>query len=116
MTTKPLLDPWLVHQGRYVNVDFMIQSGQREYLIRVGEGAIERIHTDALVMPCWTFRLKATSDAWSQFYADAPIPGYHDLMAMIKFRMLRVEGDQHIFMSNLLYFKELMQALKGVVQ
>ena len=39
----------------------------------------------------------------------------HDLMAMVKRRHLQLEGDVYPFMSNLLYFKGVMAALRGVV-
>lgn len=112
----PTTDAWLAHRGRFVNVDFMVQCGERETLIRIHEGRIENVRTGPLVMPRWTFRLSASSDAWRMYFAPQPTPGYHDLMAMIKFRTLRLEGDQHIFMSNLLYFKDLIQTLGGTVQ
>ena len=37
-----------------------------------------------------------------------PPPGFHDLIAMLKMRALRIEGDQHPFMANLRYFKDLL--------
>ena len=37
-----------------------------------------------------------------------PPPGFHDLIAMLKVRALRIEGDQHPFMANLRYFKDLL--------
>ena len=33
-------------------------------------------------------------------------------MALVKRRALRVEGDLHPFMANLLYFKDVMAALR----
>lgn len=112
----PQLDEWLVHRGRFVNVDFMLQSGEKETLIRLHQGAIESIQTGPFVMPRWTFRLVADAASWQKYYASEPTPGFHDLMAMIKFKHLRLEGDQHIFMSNLLYFKDLIKMLGEVVR
>ena len=65
------------------------------------------------VMPRWSFALVAGEDAWQRFWAPAAQPRFHDLMAMVKFKTLRVEGDPSIFMSNLLYFKELVKRLGG---
>mgnify|MGYP003601183515 FL=1 len=112
----PPLNDWLVYRGRFVNVIFLLQSGEQEYLIRIHEGAIESIQSGPFVMPRWTFRLSADAVAWQKHFDSTPTPGYHDLMAMIKFKHLRLEGDQHMFMSNLLYFKELVQSLAEVVQ
>jgi len=110
------LDEWLVYRGRFLNVTFMVQSGEREWLVRIHDGDIQEIRQGPFVMPRWSFRLVANEDAWKKYYADVPTPGYHDLMAMIKFKYLRIEGDQHPFMSHLLYFKELMKSLKEVLQ
>ena len=59
-------------------------------------------------MPRWTFALRASEEAWATFWTAVPPPGFHDLIAMIKVRALRVEGDQHPFMANLRYFKDLL--------
>ena len=62
-------------------------------------------------MARWTFALVSDPQSWSYFWADIPRPRYHDLMAMVKFKSLRIEGDQAIFMANLLYFKELIHRI-----
>ena len=46
--------------------------------------------------------------AWSTFWTAVPPPGFHDLIAMLKVRALRIEGDQHPFMANLRYFMDLL--------
>ncbi|QNP48891.1 hypothetical protein [Diaphorobacter aerolatus] len=117
MSNSPLsMDDWLVYRGRFVNVTFLLQSGDKEWLIRIHDGAIESMQTGPFVMPRWTFRLSADAKSWEKYYAPTPTPGFHDLMAMIKFKQLKLEGDQHTFMSNLLYFKDLIKSLGGVVQ
>jgi hypothetical protein len=99
--------------AEFVHVTFLLQSGEKEWLVRIHEGRIESIQSGPFVMPRWTFRLAADAQAWSRYYASTPTPGFHDLMAMIKFKHLRLEGDQHPFMSNLLYFKDLVKSLGG---
>lgn len=116
MKNTVLLDDWLVHRGRFVSVVFLLQSGEQEWLIKIHEGAIASLEAGPFVMPRWTFRLAASTQSWKKYYATTPTPGYHDLMAMCKFKHLRIEGDQHSFMCNLLYFKDLIKALSGVVQ
>ena len=56
--------------------------------------------------------LRASADAWNEFWEPQPKPGFHDLMAMVKSRTLRIEGDQHPFMANLLYFKDVLASLR----
>lgn len=105
------LNEWLVFRGRYVNVTFMLKKGSREYLVTIRDGGIVDINPGPHVMPRWTFSLTAEDDTWNRFWASELQPRYHDLMAMVKFKTLRIEGDQTIFMSNLLYFKELVSNL-----
>lgn len=104
---------WLAHRGRFVNVTFMLKKGEAEYLITVRDGRVAEIKPGPHVMPRWTFALVAGDEAWEKFWSPTPQPRFHDLMAMVKFRTLKVEGDQAIFMSNLLYFKELVSQLGG---
>ena len=41
-----------------------------------------------------------------------PPPGSNDLMALIKRRVLKAEGNLHVFMANLRYFKESLEKLR----
>lgn len=102
---------WLAYRGRYVNVTFMLKKGETEYLITIRDGQVTQIKPGPHVMPRWTFALVAGDAAWQRFWAPAPQPRFHDLMAMVKFKTLKVEGDQAVFMSNLLYFKDLIRQL-----
>ena len=107
----PAIDPWLQHRGRHVNVVFMLQSGDEERLVELRDGRIHALARGPFVMPRWTFRLRADAQAWRLFYSSEPTPGFHDLLALVKFRRLVLEGDLHVLMCNLLYFKELVKAL-----
>ncbi len=103
---------WLVQRGRNVNTDFMIEAAPSAWLVRIREGRIESVKSGPFVMPCWTFALRATAETWNTFWQPDPPPGFHDLMAMLKFRALRIEGDQYPFMCNLLYFKDVMASVR----
>jgi hypothetical protein len=107
-------DAWLVHRGRYLDTTFLLEVGTEQYLIRVHHGRIETIQKGPLVMPRWAFALRAPADAWATFWRSVPPPGYNDLIGMVKMRALRIEGDQHPFMANLRYFKDLLALLREV--
>ncbi len=102
----------LVRRGRYVDTAFLIEVGDDAWLVNIAGGRVESVTPVARVMPSWTFALRAPREAWEQFWQAVPPPGYHDLMAMVKYRTLRIEGDLHPFMSNLLYFKDVMASLR----
>jgi hypothetical protein len=110
---------WLVHRGRYLDVVFLIEVGPTQYLVRIHKGRIEAVDKGPLVMPRWTFALRGSQEAWATFWKAVPPPGFHDLIAMLKVRALSIEGDQHPFMANLRYFKDLLalpRASTGVAQ
>ena len=101
-------DAWLVHRGRFLDTQFLLGVGDIDYLVRIHRGRVEAVDKGPFVMPRWTFALRASREAWATFWQPIPPPGFHDLMAMIKTRALTLEGDQHPFFANLLYFKELL--------
>jgi len=102
----------LVWRGRYVDTAFLIEAGDDAWLVKITCGRVVSVTPVGRVMPSWTFALRASREAWEQFWQADPPPGYHDLMAMVKYRTLRLEGDLHPFMSNLLYFKDVMASLR----
>lgn len=108
-------DAWLVHRGRFVDTRCLIEVGEQPWLMVIHAGRIEHLSPGPFVMPRWTFALRASAQTWANFWAPCPKPGFHDLMAMIKFRTMRLEGDQHPFMANLLYFKAVMVAPRGAM-
>jgi hypothetical protein len=64
------------------------------------------------VTPSSSFALRAAEAEWEKFWSNRPPPGWHDLMTLIKRRVLKAEGDLQIFMANLRYFKEALAKLR----
>lgn len=103
-------NPQLVQRGRYVDTVMLVDAGDSQHLLDIRRGRIEALGHGPFVMPRWDFALRAPLAEWLAFWEPLPAPGHHDLFALIKRRVLRVEGDLHPFMSNLFYFKALMAA------
>ncbi len=103
----------LVRRGRYVDTTFLVDVGDVSWLVKISAGRIASVTRGPLVMPAWTFALRASRETWEQFWLALPPPGFHDLMALVKRRALRVEGNLHPFMSNLLYFKDVMASVRS---
>jgi hypothetical protein len=101
-------DAELLRRGRFLNVRFLLQVGDSDYLVCIHRGRIEAMRPGPHVQPRWSFALRAPQAAWEAFWQAVPPPGAHDLMAMLKMGALRLEGDPHAFMANLRYFKELL--------
>lgn len=106
-------DPWLVHRGRFLNTSFLLEVGSQAWLVQVKEGRIAEVRKGPLVMPRWSFALRAAAGSWAEFWQPQPRAGFHDLMAMVKFRTLKVEGDQYPFVCNLQYIKDVLATLRG---
>ena len=105
-------DARLVWKGRFVDTSFLVEVGDAPYLIKISEGRVASVTRGPFVMPSWTFAMRASKETWDQFWLPLPPPGSNDLFAMIKRRVLKIEGDLHPFMANLLYFKAVMAALR----
>jgi len=105
-------DAALVRRGRYLTTTFLLEIGQRAWLVSIFEGRIASVTPGPFVMPSWSFALRAPEQEWQKFWSPRPPPGSNDLMALIKRRVLTAEGDLHVFMANLRYFKEALAKLR----
>jgi hypothetical protein len=115
LNTLRKADDRLAAQGRLVRAKVLVEAGDQAAVVTIVDGAVTGIaNANELVMPAWTFALRASEAEWTQFWEPAPRPGHHDLFALLRRKELRIEGDIYPFMSNLLYFKALL-ALPKVV-
>jgi hypothetical protein len=103
-------DANLVRRGRHVNTTFLIAIDDAYHLIRIAEGRIVSITPGPFITPNYSFALRAACDSWEKLWSPEPLPGFTDIFALVKKKLLRIEGDLHPFMSNLLYFKGLLAA------
>jgi hypothetical protein len=106
-------DIGLVRRGRYLTTTFLLEVGPTAWLISVFEGRIVSITRGPFVMPSSAFALRAPEEEWAKFWSQRPPPGSNDLMALIKRRVLKAEGNLQIFMANLRYFKEALAKLRS---
>jgi hypothetical protein len=105
-------DTALTRRGRFLTTTFLIEVGSVQWLVSIVEGKIASVTQGPFVMPSWSFALRASQDEWQKFWSADPRPGSNDLMALIKRRVLKAEGDVHVFMGNLRYFKESLEKLR----
>ncbi len=108
-------DANLVRRGRFVDTTFMLAIDDTNYLIKVVEGRIASVTSGPFITPNYSFALRAGRDTWSKFWQPLPAPGFNDVFALVKKRLLRIEGDLHPFMANLIYFKGVLAAPRGSV-
>jgi pimeloyl-ACP methyl ester carboxylesterase len=103
-------DANLIRRGRYVDTTFLLELGEAGYLVRVRDGRVLSITPGPFITPNYSFALRAPREAWEKFWQPVPQPGFNDIFALFKQGLLRIEGDLHPFMANLIYFKELLAA------
>jgi hypothetical protein len=101
-------DAWLVKRGRLLNVTFAIGVDDTDYLIRVIDGRIAEIEKGPHVMRSWTFAVRASAQTWETFWQAVPPPGFHDIFALLRKRLVAFEGDLQPMMAHLLYIKLLL--------
>jgi hypothetical protein len=101
-------DADLVRRGRYLTATFLVEAGDAQFLVRVVEGRIGAVEAGPFLMRSWTFALRASDEAWRRFWEPVPAPGYHDLFAMKKAGVARIEGDLVPLMANLRYVKDVI--------
>ena len=105
-------DEALVRRGRYLTTTFLLEVGQTAWLIQIFEGRIVSVTRGPFVMPSSAFALRAPEEEWQKFWSLRPPPGSNDLLALIKRRVLKAEGNLQVFMSHLRYFKEALAKLR----
>jgi hypothetical protein len=103
-------DAKLIRRGRFVDTTFMIAVDDDYTLIGVQEGRISSVTLGPFITPDYSFCLRAPRDVWEKFWQPLPPLGFTDVFALVKQKLLKVEGDLHPFMSNLLYFKDVIAA------
>lgn len=102
-------DASLVRRGRHVTGTLRIDVGDDTHYFDIVAGRIEQARTGPLVMPTTRLVLRASRAEWEAFWEPRPRPGHGDLMALLRRRVLQVEGDLYLFMANLRYFKDVLE-------
>jgi hypothetical protein len=103
-------DAHLVRRGRFLSTTFMMEIGEKKYLVKIIEGHVVSVTQGPFVTPNFSFALRAPRDEWDMFWEKVPKPGHNDIFALFKRGKLTIEGDLHPFMANLLYIKDVLAA------
>ena len=104
----------LASMAQYLNTCFMISTIEHEYLVNIEKGFVKNVEEGPFVMPSYVFKLTASKNEWLKFLQHTPQPGSHDIIAMLRRKVLKFDGDLHPLMSHLLYFKLLLASLRPV--
>ena len=101
--------PDLVRMGRYCDVEFLIEAGERACQIRVQAGRVTGLHPGRFRMRAWRFAIRAGEEAWREFWSPVPKPGFNDIFAMTSRGLATIEGDVEPLLQNLRYLKALVE-------
>jgi hypothetical protein len=105
-------NPSLLRRGKTCTARLFVEIGEESYIVDIREGRIEAVTKGPFKTPSWTFALRASREAWNEFFEPVPKPGYQDILGLAKRKLMRIEGNLHPFMAHLLYFKEALASLR----
>ena len=99
-------DANLVRRGKSVNTTFLIAIDNTDHLVSVRDGRITGIKTRPVHHAELCVRAARLARSHGRSCGrPKPVPGFTDIFALVKKKLLRIEGDLHPFMTHLLYFK-----------
>jgi hypothetical protein len=102
-------DLFLQRKGRFVDCVLMVEAGETRWRLTIRGGKIEAVETGRFIMARHDLLMRASADTWAAFWQPRPAPGYNDLFALLKKRLLTIEGNVQPFMANLFYFKGVLE-------
>lgn len=101
-------DTDLLRRGRWVTVECRIDIGSEPFFLSVRDGALAGFDRGPRLMRSTTFTVRATEEAWTNYWQPIPAPGWHDLFALTKRGATSMDGDLRPLLQNLQYFKDLV--------
>ena len=95
-------DTTMAHIGREFTTNFLLGFGDKEYVVSVHEGRIERINDHMNPDVTWTFGLRASREAWEKFVQRVPPPFFNDIFAMASplHGHMAIDGDAKVLWQN----------------
>ena len=100
-------DSDLVRRGALCNAELEAGIGDAMFYLRIAGGRVAELERQPRLVRPWQFALRATTEAWQKFWMPVPEPGWHDLSALTKRGVARLEGDITAYMTHLQFFKDM---------
>lgn len=100
----------LVRRGRFLTCDIELGIGDLPLSVSIVDGLVTRVTRGPFLLKSWVFAVRMPPDAWLRFLEPMPQPGWHDLLALSKRGVARIEGNLQPLMANLQYVKDLLAA------
>jgi hypothetical protein len=109
-------DSDLVRRGALCNAELEAGIGEVMYYLKIAAGHVVVLERQPKLMRPWQFALRATAEAWRKFWMPVPEPGWHDLSALTKRGVAKLEGDITPYMTHLQFFKDMFDAPRRLVR
>ena len=101
-------DKDLVRRGRFLTTEFESGVGSVPLHVSIANGEVRSVARGPFLLKPWVFALRAEAGTWAKLLEPIPAPGVHDLMALSKKGLVRIEGNLQPFMANLQYIKDVV--------
>lgn len=105
----------LIKRGRFLSTDFALVVGATPLLVRIEAGHVTSVARGPFLLRPWTFSITAAPETWLKLLKPVPDPGTHDLMALSKVGLARIEGNLQPFMANLQVIKDIVTAPRALM-
>ena len=108
-------DAHLIKRGRFLTTDFALVVGATPLLVGIESGRVTAVTRGPFLLRSWVFSIAASAETWLKLLKPVPDPGTHDLMALSKIGLARIEGNLQPFMANLQYVKDVVTAPRALM-
>lgn len=103
-----LMDEDLHRRGLWFSGCFRVGIGAIPFDLEIARGRLINLERGPFLMRSCQFSISATGEAWRRFWQPVPEPGWHDILALTKRGVARIEGELQPLMANLQYVKDLL--------
>ena len=105
-------DADLIRRGRFLSTEFEIGVGAVPLNVSIVNGVVRTVMRGPFLLKPWVFALRAEAATWAALLEPVPAPGFHDLLALSKRGLVRIEGNLQPFMANLQFVKDVIAAVR----
>lgn len=101
-------DAFLQWRGRRFACDLLVEADDLSVYLNFHGGRIEQMAEGRQLLRSWDVALRSDAESWLRHWEPLPAPGFHDLFAMSKAGVLRIEGRLAPLMANLQFVKDVL--------
>ena len=109
-------DSDLVRRGALCNAELEVGLGEALFYLRIAAGRVAALERQPSPARHVQFSLHASAEAWHKFWTSVPEPGWHDLSALTKRGVARLDGDITPYMTHLQFFKDMLASPRRLVR